>query len=46
MKEIENLTIDGEDVDLKQYVKQADFEALKEKVDNLIDGDEVAYGSE
>lgn len=46
MKEIEGIMIDGEEINLKQYAKRADFDELKEKIEKLTDGDEVEYGSE
>lgn len=35
MKEVEKLKIDGEEVDLKEYAKQKDFNNLNEKVIDL-----------
>lgn len=47
MKEVENLTLDGEELDLTGYAKKKNLESLEKEVaelrELLTDGNEVAY---
>lgn len=47
MKEVENLTLDGEELDLTEYAKKKNLESLEKEVVELkkllTDGNEVAY---